>query len=67
MGSDAIGGLTEPGAILAYTWKEATHQPHVAALKELEDLIIGPLPFPLLDELHSRFLSHYAAGESLTI
>lgn len=29
-------------------------------------MICGPLPFPLLQELHSRFLSHYPAGIKLT-
>jgi hypothetical protein len=28
---DAIGGLAEPGGILAYTWKERSHEAHVAS------------------------------------
>jgi hypothetical protein len=62
--SQVIGGLPDPGVILGYTWQAANDQPHVAPFKD-PDPLFSPIPFPLLEELHTRFLSHYAAGTKL--
>ena len=60
--SDSIGGLPEPGGSLAYTWRDGDHQAHVATLKGQDDILFGPLPYALLEELHSRFLVKFETG-----
>ena len=60
--SDSLGGLAEPGGSLAYTWKEGSHEVVVATMKGREDCVLGAIPFPLLEESHSRFLKQYGAG-----
>lgn len=62
--SQVIGGLPDPGVILGYTWQTKNHQPHVAPFQD-PDLLFSPIPFTLLEELHTRFLSHYETGTKL--